>query len=82
MKKILLALLLISSVALAESPIDPKESGPFEAGRIIQQATTGTWDRVITDKKTGCQYALQFNTGTGTVLLGCFPELIDPKFKK
>lgn len=82
MKKILLALLLVVGSVHAESAVDPSESGPFEEGRIVSQKTSGVWDRVITDKKTGCQYALQFNTGTGTVLLGCFPEYIDPKFKK
>lgn len=82
MKKILLALLLVSGIVQAEVAIDPSDSGPFEAGRIVSQKTSGAWDRVITDKKTGCQYAFQFNTGTGSVLLGCFPEFIDPKFKK
>lgn len=82
MKKILLALLLVTGFVQAEQAINPKESGPFEAGRIVSQETTGSWDRVFTDKKTGCQYANQVNTGTGTVLLGCFPEYIDPKFKK
>lgn len=84
MKKILLALLLVSGIAQAELAIDPKDEGPFESGRIVQQQTSGAFGTVVTDKKTGCQYGIVALGGIGatSVALGCFPELIDPKFKK
>lgn len=83
MKKIVLGLLLVSGFSHAQQAIDPKESGPFEKGRLIYQATTSIpVDYVITDLKTGCQY-MKTTEGAGTpVLLGCFPELVDTKFKK
>ena len=73
---------MMGSVYAAE-PIDPKESGPFEEGRLVYQKTTSIpIDFVITDLKTGCQYMKTNSNSSPAVLLGCSPEYIDPKFKK
>ena len=83
MKKIILGLLLLSGVSHAQRAIDPKESGPFEEGRLIYQPTTSApIDYIITDLKTGCQFMKSNSEHSSSTLLGCFPELIDPKFKK
>lgn len=81
MKKILLSLLLVSGICFAEENINPKSDGPFEKGRLVYQMTTGVLDFVVTDLKTGCQFMYKNGYNSG-VSLGCFPELIDPKFKK
>lgn len=81
MKKIILSLLLVSVAVQAETKIQPQEDGPVEKDRIVSQLTSGILDRVITDKKTGCQYGITIVAKTH-INLGCFPEYIDPKFKK
>ena len=83
MRKIILGLLLLSGISQAQQTVSPKESGPFENGRLVYQSTSSALiDYVITDLKTGFQYIKTSDTGSSAVLLGCFPELIDPKFKK
>lgn len=79
MKKIIMgiALLCITACSDADSggatSIDPLQSGSFQAGRMEQQRVSGWVDYVITDHKTGCQYALITSQG-GMTLLGCFDE--------
>jgi len=83
MRKIVLGLLLLSGVAHAQQAINPKEAGPFEKDRLVYQPTTSTpIDYIITDLKTGCQFMKTNSDYSPPALLGCFPELIDPKFKK
>jgi hypothetical protein len=84
MKKILLALLLVTGFVQAERQIDPSDSGPLEPGRLVSQSTNGPVTTVVTDKKTGCQYGFiaLAGIGIGSISLGCFPEYVDPKFKK
>lgn len=82
MNKFILVLLFVSGLVNAETAIDPKEDGPFEKGRLVYQTTSSRpVDYVITDLKTGCQY-MQRSGPTPSVLLGCSPEYISPKFKK
>lgn len=82
MKKVLLALLLVSGAALAETPIDPTETGPVERGRFVSQDVSGYPRAIITDLKTGCQFMMFSGTAYTATPLGCFPDLISPKFKK
>lgn len=82
MKKILLALLLVSGVVQAETKIYPEEDGPVEKGRFVQQDISGYPRAIITDLKSGCQFMVFTGGSYSATPLGCFPELIDPKFKK
>lgn len=83
MKKILLALLLVSGFASATvntiKNINGSE-GPYKSGRLIIQQT-GEGD-IYTDQKTGCQWYI-ISTGTNAKIdLGCFQEFISEEFKK
>jgi|AGFS01.1.fsa_nt_gi hypothetical protein len=83
MKKILLALLLVTGFANATvntiKPINNSE-GPYKAGRLIVQQTGG--GDIYTDQKTGCQWFI-ISVGTDAKIdLGCFPEFISEEFKK
>lgn len=78
MKKILIGIALLCLTACdgevtAAEPINPLQTGSFESGRMEQQRVSGWVDYVITDHKTGCQYALITSQG-GMTLLGCFDE--------
>lgn len=77
MKKALMAVALLcmtacSDVATADQ-INPLQTGSFEAGRMEQQRVSGLLYSIITDHKTGCQYAVIASQG-GMTLLGCFDE--------
>lgn len=82
MKKILLALLLVAGVVQAEEKIYPQQDGPVEKGRFVQQTVTGYPSAIITDLKSGCQFLVFTGGSYSATPLGCFPEFIDPKFKK
>lgn len=84
MKKILLALLLVTGLAQAEEKIYPEQDGPVEKGRFVQQNVSGYPKAIITDLKSGCQFmvfTVRWRSYSATPI-GCFPEFIDPKFKK
>lgn len=83
MKKILLALLLVSGFGNATvntvRSINNSE-GPYKSGRIIVQQTGN--GGIYTDQKTGCQWYI-ISVGTDARIdLGCFPEFISGEFKK
>lgn len=82
MKKIFLALLLVSGFVQAEEKIYPEQDGPVEKGRFVQQDVSGYPKAIITDLKSGCQFMVFTGGSFSATPIGCFPEFIDPKFKK
>ncbi|AEV89727.1 hypothetical protein OBP_290 [Pseudomonas phage OBP] len=77
MKKILIALLAFSSVAMsAEHPVNitDGESKYVETDRFIVTDLPEPLYKVITDTRTGCQFLLTYRNGISQIPLGCFEE--------
>lgn len=74
-KALLIALFLVAPAVMADTV--PKVNGFSDSkvitdNRFVQTGMTGALDYIITDTKTGCQFAIIYNGGI--IPLGCFSE--------
>lgn len=74
-KGLLIALFLVAPAVMADTV--PKVNGFSDSkvitdNRFVQTGMTGALDYIITDTKTGCQFAIIYNGGI--IPLGCFSE--------
>lgn len=74
-KALLIALFLVTPAVMADTV--PKVNGFSDSkvvtkDRFVQTGMTGALDYIITDTKTGCQFAIVYNGGI--IPLGCFSE--------
>lgn len=74
-KALLIALFLVAPVVMADTVPKVNNFSGSEVvtkDRFVQTGMTGALDYIITDTKTGCQFAIIYNGGI--IPLGCFSE--------
>lgn len=74
-KALLIALFLVAPAVMADTVPKVNNFSGSEVvtkDRFVQTGMTGALDYIITDTKTGCQFAIIYNGGI--IPLGCFSE--------
>lgn len=77
MKKFILALLLVSPMVFAVEFVRPSDGGSeyVESDRFVTTDMKNPLDKIVTDTKTGCQFAIILaDSGVSQIMLGCFEE--------